>query len=138
MTVLRALLVVVLAALAVAGCSSLPSAEEAGGEGVYTVSVEQALARYEEVDDLVVLDVRTPEEYDRGHVPGAVLVDFYADDFRDRIEELDRDTPYLVYCAQGGRSGSTGGIMTDLGFADVADMSAGFPAWADAGNPVEQ
>lgn len=125
-------------ALVLVGCgSSLPSAEEAGGEGVYTVTVDQAAERYEEVEGLVVLDVRTQAEYDRGHVPGAVLLDFYADDFEDSIAELDRDVPYLVYCAQGGRSGSTGGLMGELGFADVADLSAGFPGWADAGLPVE-
>lgn len=124
-------------ALVAGGCTALPSQEQAGGEGVYTVSVDQALTRVEEVDGLVVLDVRTDEEFAAGHVPGATQIDFYRDDFEDRVAELDRDAPYLVYCAQGGRSGSTGGIMEELGFTDVADMTDGFPAWDDAGHPVE-
>lgn len=92
--------------------------------------------RLESVDDLVVLDVRTPEEFAGGHLPGAVNVNFYDDDFEDRVAELDRGVPYLVYCSQGGRSGSAGGIMQELGFTDVADMTQGFPAWADAGYEV--
>jgi phage shock protein E len=123
--------------LALGACSRLPTAEEASGTGVYTVTLEQANERLVSVDGLVVLDVRTSNEFAEGHLPGAMQIDFYADDFEAQIAELDRGAAYLIYCAQGGRSGSTGGIMTDLGFTDVADMVAGFPSWADAGLPVE-
>ncbi len=124
-------------AFVLSACSSLPTAEEAGSAGVYTVTVEQAAQRFESVDGLVVLDVRTADEFAGGHLPGAQNIDFYADDFEARIAELDRGTPYLIHCAQGGRSGSAGGIMAELGFEDVADMTAGFAAWRDGGNPVE-
>lgn len=135
---MRRLLPLLLAVTALlTACSSLPTAEEAGGDGVYTVTLAQAAERLEATEGLVVLDVRTPEEFAEGHVPGAVNVDFYADDFEDRVAELDRDAPYLVYCSQGGRSGSAGGLLQELGFADVADMTDGFPAWASAGYPVE-
>lgn len=130
------LLLLVLLALVATACSSLPNAEEAGGEGVYTVTLEQASQRLDSVDGLVVLDVRTPEEFAAGHLPGAVNVNFYADDFEDRVAELDPDASYLVYCSQGGRSGSAGGIMQELDFTDVADMTDGFPAWADAGYEI--
>ncbi|MFT4744765.1 MAG: phage shock protein E [Nitriliruptoraceae bacterium] len=135
MTRIIAMLAVLL--LALSGCSRLPTVQEAGGTGVYTVTLEQANERLATVDGLVVLDVRTGDEFAAGHLPGAMQIDFYADDFEAQIAELDRGTSYLIYCAQGGRSGSAGGIMTELGFTDVADMVAGFPSWADAGLPVE-
>lgn len=86
-------------------------------------------------DDLVVLDVRTPAEFDEGHLPGAVLIDFYEDDFADQLAELDPDVPYLLYCRSGNRSGQTRDILDDLGFTDVADIEGGLTAWANAGIP---
>ena len=89
-------------------------------------------------DGLVVLDVRTPEEFEAGHLPGAVLVDFYADDFVARIQELERGVPYLVYCHVGGRSARTAQLMTQLGFEDVTDVAGGIAAWTDAGLPSQR
>ena len=79
--------------------------------------------------DLVVLDVRTEEEFTDGHLEGAVMLDFYSPDFRDRLAELDPDVPYLIYCRSGNRSGQTRAIMADLGFSDVADVEGGILAW---------
>ena len=55
---------------------------------------------------LVVLDIRTPEEFRDGHLPGARNLDFFAPDFRQRLEALARgDAPVLLYCRSGNRSG---------------------------------
>jgi phage shock protein E len=82
---------------------------------------------------LVILDVRTPEEFGEGHLDGAIMVDFYQDDFASQIAELDHDQPYLVYCRSGSRSGQTRAIMDELGFTDVADVDGGIIAWTEAG-----
>jgi rhodanese-related sulfurtransferase len=87
--------------------------------------------------DLVVLDVRTAEEFDQGHLPGATMLDFYAPDFADRLAELDPDRTYLVYCRSGNRSGQTRAMMERLGFGDVADVDGGIVAWAGAELPIE-
>jgi len=87
-------------------------------------------------DDLVVLDVRTPEEFAEGHLDGAVLVDFYDADFRDQLAGLDPDVPYVLYCRSGNRSGETLEIMGELGFGSVDNVDGGILAWADAGLPV--
>jgi phage shock protein E len=87
---------------------------------------------------LVVLDVRTQDEYDEGALPGAVLVDFYGDDFTEQIQAMERDVPYLVYCRSGGRSGKTAQLMGQLGFSDVTDVDGGMLAWADAGLPQQR
>ena len=80
--------------------------------------------------------MRTPEEFDEAHLEGAIMLDFYEPDFADRLAELDTDVPYLLYCRSGNRSGQARTMMTDLGFADVADIDGGITSWVDAGFPV--
>lgn len=103
--------------------------------GVRVAPPEQAHALVDAAD-VVVLDVRTPEEYAAGHIEGAVLVDFQADDFADRIASLDRDTTYVLYCRSGNRSAQARALMDELGFRDVTDVAGGFQAWQAAGLPV--
>ncbi|MHA7861551.1 rhodanese-like domain-containing protein [Tessaracoccus sp. Y36] len=74
--------------------------------------------------DAVFLDVRTPDEYDAGHVDGARNIDFYAPDFADQLAELPRDATYVVYCQSGNRSGQAKTAMDELGFTDVIDGGA--------------
>ena len=109
----------------------------AGIVGLSTISAVDAAAIADAPPaDLVVLDVRTPEEFAEGHLEGAVLVDFYDADFADQLAALDPDVPYLLYCRSGNRSGETLGVMEQLGFTSVADVGGGIIAWADAGLPV--
>lgn len=84
----------------------------------------------------VLIDVRTPEEFAAGHLAGAVLVDFNAPDFRDQISAYPRDVSYVIYCRSGNRSAGARAIMTELGFADVADIDGGIVAWTQAGLPI--
>ena len=64
----------------------------------------------------VILDVRTPGEVAEGYLEGALFVDFMADDFADKIVELDKTADYIVHCRSGNRSGQAIVIMADLGF----------------------
>ena len=106
-------------------------------QGVRAVPVDEAVDVFEnQPDGLVVLDVRTPDEFAEGHLDGAVLIDFYEPDFADRIADLDRDAPYLLYCRSGNRSGSTAEIMKELGFTNVTDIDGGIVSWVEAGNSV--
>jgi rhodanese-related sulfurtransferase len=105
--------------------------------GFSTISADDAAAVLAEApDDLVILDVRTPEEYAEGHLDGAVLVDFYDADFADQLAGLDPDVPYLVYCRSGNRSGQTLPLMQQLGFGSASDIDGGILAWAGAGLPI--
>jgi phage shock protein E len=122
------------------GGSSDAAASDAGlGQGVRVVDPAAGGAILDNPPPgLVVLDVRTPAEYEEGHLPGATLVDLNAPDFADRLAELDPDVPYLLYCRSGNRSAQARAMMEQLGFADVADVDGGIVAWADAGLPVER
>lgn len=87
-------------------------------------------------DDLVILDVRTQEEFEEGHIEGAVMLDFYRDDFETELADLDPNVPYVVYCRSGNRSGQTIALMEDLEFRTVADVDGGVLAWETAGLPL--
>lgn len=84
-------------------------------------------------EGLVILDVRTPEEFAEGHLEGAEMIDFYRADFADQIADLDPDAPYLVYCRSGNRSGQTVAIMEELGFTNVTDIDGGIVSWTQSG-----
>ena len=114
-------------------CGSATDAATADAGGVRVVSPTDAAAvQADPPAGLQILDVRTPEEYADGHLSGSTMIDFYAADFADRIAALDRDTPYLIYCRSGNRSGQTRELMEELGFTDVRDLDGGIVAWADA------
>lgn len=88
--------------------------------------------------DFIVLDVRTPEEFARGHLPEKtpMNLNFYASDFREELSRLDRGKTYLVYCRTGHRSGETVQMMKELGFRRVYDLQGGLTAWQNAGLPI--
>jgi rhodanese-related sulfurtransferase len=86
--------------------------------------------------DKTVLDVRTRDEYNQGHLANAVLLDYYASDFKNSVSKLDKSKPVFVYCKGGGRSGSSCEILKDLGFKEVYDLQGGIIDWKKAGRLV--
>lgn len=116
------------------GCGG-GTTDESGGLRLVSAA-EGAAIQNDPPGDLVILDVRTPEEFDAGHLDGAVLLDFYEPDFADQLANLDPDKPYLLYCRSGNRSGQTIQMMEALGFTDVADVDGGINAWNSAGLPT--
>ncbi len=120
--------------MALGACSG---EEQPGSASVRVVDAQEAAAIYEQgAEGLVVLDVRTSEEFTSGHLDDAIMIDFYDEDFADQLAALDPDVPYLIYCRSGNRSGQARAMMQDLGFADVADIDGGVLAWNDAGLPL--
>ena len=75
-------------------------------------------------DDTVVLDVRTPEEFAEGHLAGARNIDVSADDFDERVAQLDTDASIVVYCRTGNRSAEAVERMEGLGFTDLTDVGS--------------
>lgn len=87
---------------------------------------------------VVVLDVRTPGEFKRGYIKGAVLADFMAADFDQKTASLDKNKTYLVYCAGGVRSVKACKKLGEQGFAKLVNLDGGFMAWQSAGKKVEK
>ena len=87
-------------------------------------------------DGAEVIDVRTPEEFATGHLAGAENIDVQAANFHERVDGLDRDGTYVLYCRSGARAGAAGEMMLEMGFTDVAN-AGGFETLASAGLPTE-
>ena len=79
--------------------------------------------------DTVILDVRDESEMVEGFIEGYELINMFSPDFIDRLEDLDRDKTYLVYCRSGNRSAQTCGLMTRMGFERVYNLNGGIMAW---------
>ncbi len=116
-----------------------PSADatDGGDPGVRVVSVDEAAELHAD-DERIVIDVRTPEEFDAGQLARARNVDIQGAGFADTIGALDPDASYLVYCRSANRSAGARQLMTELGFRDVADIAGGTIAWTEAGLPLDR
>ena len=103
-----------------------------------TDAVESQELLAEPPPGLVVLDIRTPEEFASGRIAGSSNLDFYEPDFAQSLDVLDKDLPYFVYCRSGNRSSDAIETMRDLGFTEVYELDGGIVKWAEAGLPIEQ
>lgn len=79
--------------------------------------------------DFVILDVRTPREYEMGRIEGSVNLDYHSPKFEADLEKLDRKKTYLVYCLVGIRSRNAAKFMERLGFEKVYNMIGGIRQW---------
>jgi molybdopterin/thiamine biosynthesis adenylyltransferase/rhodanese-related sulfurtransferase len=95
---------------------------------VDTTGAEEAIAA-----GATVIDVREPDEYEQGALPGAVHIP--RGNLESQIESrvVDRDTPLVVHCAGGTRSAFAAETLTQLGYTDVVSMAGGFNKWKDEG-----
>jgi rhodanese-related sulfurtransferase len=104
---------------------------------VHHVDAKQAQTLVAE-KKVVVLDIRTPGEFNTGRIAGAKNIDFLAPDFEKRIEGLDKTKSYLVHCASGGRSSHSLPLFKKHEFSSVYHLDGGIKAWEKAGLPVEK
>lgn len=79
--------------------------------------------------DAVIMDVRTQAEFDTWHIPGAVHMDYFGSDLIERMEALDKNKPYLIYCRSGRRSVRVCVLMKNSGFQEVYNLDGGIKAW---------
>lgn len=91
------------------------------------LKADEARELIEKDDSVFLLDVRTPKEYQKEHIPGAKLIPI--DELNERLDELDPDQPTLVYCAIGGRSRVGAQLLAGKGFSTVYNLSGGIKAW---------
>lgn len=109
-----------LAVFALTGCAAATSDAVAAASPAVTASATPVA----EPAGLVVLDVRTPEEYAAGHLAGAVNIDVKAADFDWLVSALPLEGEYLVHCQGGGRATTAVARMADFGFTDVTDAGS--------------
>lgn len=86
-----------------------------------------------EKNDGVIIDVRTKGEFAGGHVSDAILIDVNDSSFKDKVNQLDKNKKYYVYCKSGIRSSRAVDIMNDAGFTNICNIEGGVRALAAAG-----
>ncbi len=96
---------------------------------VHILSTEAIKYIENPLPNMVVLDVRTKQEYTVGHLPGAILIDFYDPNFDDKLASLDPNVPYLLYCRTGNRTHKSIKTMEKMGFTRIIHMKDGITAW---------
>lgn len=87
---------------------------------------------------VVVLDVRTPEEFAAGRIAGATNINFRASDFAQRLAGLDKSQTYVVHCATGNRSTQALPTFETLQFKSLYHLDGGIKGWEKAGLPLEK
>ncbi len=94
----------------------------------------------EKVDsgEYVLVDIRTPEEYQAGHIKGAINIDYYAPDFKEQVSKLDKNKKYLYYCRSGHRSGEAEVLAKVFNFPEVYELDGGINVWKEAGYPIKK
>jgi len=124
--IFRASVLAVVAAVALAACSSGP-AEPPAFDGSHVSASAFALAV--EQPGVTVVDVRTPAEFADGHLPGAVNINVEDAAFPDAIAALDATGDYAVYCRSGNRSRVATDYMTQAGVTHTVGLEGGITAW---------
>ena len=79
----------------------------------------------------VIIDVRTPAEFNDGHIPESILIDIYNPSFQSKILELDKSKNYYIYCRSANRSYHAGVFMLAEGFSSVHHLKDGIISWKD-------
>jgi rhodanese-related sulfurtransferase len=116
------------------GFSSCKKEEKKGEVKVVSVEEMQSLM---ELDDIQLVDVRTPGEYQEGYIENFQNIDFLSPTFDEDIAKLDKNKPVILYCKSGGRSASCAQKMVDAGFVKVYDLEGGISKWQHEGMEVK-
>ena len=83
-----------------------------------------------EDSDTIILDVRTSEEYKKGHIENAEHIDVLEPDFLTKVRRLNPNNTYLIYCRSGSRSQRAANLMAQAGFEHLFNLKGGYQAWS--------
>ena len=108
--------------------NSVESAGKAGHQNLTPAQFAEGLRQ----PGAVLVDVRRPEEYGQGHLPGAVNIEVTAPDFAQRVAALDKSAPTYLYCRSGARSATAAGLLAQAGFTHVHHLLGGVLDWPHA------
>jgi len=135
--------------LMVLGASSLFPAFSAAGKdmtvtelveeakaGIKTISAAEAYAIFGK-SGVIFLDVREPDEFNAGHIPGAINIPRGLLESRVGEQITDKNTTIVVYCRSGVRSALASATLVKMGYKGILNMDGGWKAWQKAGYPAE-
>jgi thioredoxin len=99
------------------------------------LSATEFAAKIKELPSSPIVDVRTPEEFSKGHLQNAKNYDWNGSDFQQQVSSLDKSQPVFVYCLSGGRSSSAASQMRADGFSQVYELNGGIMKWRGSNLP---
>ncbi len=102
---------------------------------IFPAEAWELISKNREGDDLVIIDVSTPREYEGLHLEGAINVNLISRFFKARLEVMDKSKTYVVYCKVGGRSKIAQKLMKQFGFQTVYNIVGGTLLWEEEGLP---
>ena len=98
---------------------------------IFPTEAWELISKNRKSDDLIIIDVSTPQEYKNLHLEGAVNVSLISRFFKTRLDIMDRDKTYMVYCKVGGRSKIAQKLMLQFGFETVYNITGGTLLWEE-------
>lgn len=116
--------------ISLAGCKT----QETKPASITNVTADEVYKMLSSNKDYFILDVRSKEEFNSGHIEGAYLLP--VSELENRLEELPQDKPIIVYCRSGSRSTSAANILLGKGFKEIFNMTGGITEWQSKGFPV--
>ena len=123
---MKSKILILFALLSMASCTSVKSARV----NFRSLDVE-TFAKFIEKDDVYLVDVRTPEEYAEGFIPGSINIDVKKG-HEELATKLDPERPVALYCRSGRRSEQAGWVLEKAFFKNVVDLKGGYKAWVEA------
>jgi len=120
-------------------CIGQPIIKPKGGPTIKTIEPKPAfefIQKNRRNSNFVVLDIRTPQEFQDGHIEGAINIDYRSPTFGTDLDRLEKTKTYFVYCRIGRRSGDAIGIMIRKGFTSIYRTPGDIVAWRAAGLPL--
>lgn len=100
-------------------------------EELQNLNADEFSAKILNDENAIIIDVRTQQEFESGHISNALLFDIYSPKFSNKILELDKSKNYYVYCRSGNRSFHAGTFMLSEGFNSVYNLEDGIISWKD-------
>ncbi len=91
--------------------------------------------KIQQTPDAQIVDVRSPEEFQKGHLKDALNINWNGAQFQDQIKALDRSKPVFIYCLSGGRSAAAAESMSKQGYTSIYEMDGGMMKWRAANLP---
>lgn len=116
----KILILTLLAAVLLVGCGRADKSNQ--GAEYMNITAEEAKHIMDDTEGYLILDVRTQEEYDEGHIPGAVVLPHTEVEARAEVELPDKEQVILVYCRSGRRSKLAAQALAELGYTNVKEF----------------
>lgn len=136
---MKSKLLILFVALCAVSCSSVLSTKSVKDGFVHFLSLDvEDFAKYIAQENVMLVDVRTPEEFEAGHIKGVDSnLDVRSATFFKDYQSLPKDRPIALYCKGGGRSKQVAGVLAGNGYT-VVELKVGYDGWIKAGGIVER